>query len=86
MARPKKINARPMALIKSHRLTNKPGESHLNQRLTRWGVCWETVAPHLRFSDLNRRIADLKGLGDIGLENGDNLGRRISRKGLEKSA
>ncbi|AKV70963.1 hypothetical protein VL20_6200 [Microcystis panniformis FACHB-1757] len=34
----------PVKLIKSQRLTKRPGESHLNQRLTRLGVFLPTEA------------------------------------------
>ena len=38
MAKPNNDKNKPVALMSNQRLMNRPGDSHLNQRLNRFGV------------------------------------------------
>ncbi len=61
---PKIVKNTPMALITSHRLTNNPGDSHLNQRLICLGV---RLLPFANFPlfNISLRRACFNGLVDI---------------------
>jgi len=61
IAKPKKVKTTPTALITNQRLTNNPGDNHLNHRLNCLGVRLLTLA-NLPLLSLNRRKACLNGL------------------------
>ena len=64
MANPNRVRIAPAKLIKSQRLTNRPGDSHLNQRLNFFLVLLGTEAKFPR-SNLILWLACFKGLLDI---------------------
>ena len=72
MAKPSIDNIKPVALISNQRLTNRPGDSHLNQRLTRLGVRWPTM-DHFRCLGESFRIACFMGLMGIGHDHQVNI-------------